>query len=112
MLAYSHCVERRLDVGQQLLAPDVRNDHLFLLLEGSLSVHIDSPDRHSPIRIEPDEWVGEVSIIDGGDVTAWVVADQPCRLLAVPARVSRQSVPVRLRRPHSGDPVAGFEYLE
>jgi sigma-B regulation protein RsbU (phosphoserine phosphatase) len=84
--AYPHCEERRLDTGEQLLSPGVDNQYLFLLLEGRLSVHIDSPDHESQIQIAPGECVGEVSIIDGGDVTAWVIAAEPCRLLAIPER--------------------------
>jgi sigma-B regulation protein RsbU (phosphoserine phosphatase) len=81
---YPHCAVRELAQDEQLLVPGVANEHLYLLLEGHLSVHIDGPDNEGQILIEPGECVGEISIIDGGPVTAFVIATRPSRLLAIP----------------------------
>ena len=81
---YPHCAVRELAQHEQLLIPGVTNEHLYLLLEGQLSVHIDGPDNEGQILIEPGECVGEISIIDGGPVTAFVIATRPSRLLAIP----------------------------
>jgi sigma-B regulation protein RsbU (phosphoserine phosphatase) len=69
--------------GQRLLEPGQANDRLLLLLEGRFDVRIDRPDAPGIIEIMPGECTGEISIIDGKPATAYVIAAEPSRVLAV-----------------------------
>jgi len=79
-----HCDAQKLDSGECLLTPGQKNDCLYLLLDGQLKVHIDRVDAQGGILIEPGECIGEISIIDGKPATAFVVAEKPSTILAVP----------------------------
>lgn len=74
---------RSLQTGQVLLSPGEVNHHLYLLLDGSLNVHLDRQDGETGFLIEPGECTGEISIIDGRPATAYVVAAEPSQILAV-----------------------------
>ena len=78
------CEFRHLDKGEQLLAPNQANSHLFLILEGGLEVHIDQVDSPSGIEIVAGECTGEISIIDGKPASAYVIAGERTLLLAIP----------------------------
>jgi len=81
-----HCELYELEQGEQLLAPGQENHYLFLILRGLLKVHIKSVDSEEGFYIGPGECVGEISIIDGMKSTAFVVAEESSRLLAIPER--------------------------
>ncbi len=81
------CRQLNLSPGDTLLQPGQPNHHLYLLLDGQLGVHIESPDANNGFVIQAGESAGEISIIDGMPVTAYVVADVPCRVLAVPEKL-------------------------
>lgn len=79
--------EVTLPEGDVLLTPGEPNTRMYILMSGRLRVHLDDP--HSPplLVIEPGECVGELSLIDSGGVSAFVVADQPSRLLVLEREV-------------------------
>ncbi len=81
------CEQWDLQPGSTLLEPGQENHHLFLLLQGALSVHIDKADAEGGFLILPGECVGEISIIDGQLTTAYVLARDPSRILAIPEQV-------------------------
>ena len=60
---------------------------VLLTLEGRLRVHLENPDSDFFMHLEAGESVGELSVADGKPVSAWIVADTPCRLLVIPEPV-------------------------
>jgi phosphoserine phosphatase RsbU/P len=81
------CPVREFADGEELLAPGQINHNLFLVLSGRLSVRIGTDRSAPPLMIERGECVGELSIIDGKPVSAYVAAENACRALVVPAQV-------------------------
>jgi diguanylate cyclase (GGDEF)-like protein len=68
---------------ETLLAPGQKNHRVYLIVSGRLRIHLDLS--HSiPLTIfGPGECVGEMSILDDAKVSAYVIADTPCELLAI-----------------------------
>lgn len=77
------CELRTLRQGDVLLESGQQNRSLFLLLDGQLKVLFDRVDSEQGFLIGAGECVGEISVIDGGMATAFVVAGAPSRLLAL-----------------------------
>lgn len=82
------CVLRVLDRDEVLLAEGRRaSDHVFVVLEGSVSVHLIGRKSEPYTVFGSGESVGEMSAIDGRPISATVVALEPSRLLAIPEPV-------------------------
>ena len=79
-----HCEIRQLGVGEVLLSPGQANRTLFLLLDGQLGVRMDRVDSEKGFVVGPGECAGEISVVDCGPATAYVVAEMPSRVLAIP----------------------------
>ena len=75
------CELRDFPDEQLLLKRGDINTHVALVISGQLRIHLDSPDSDDFIEIAAGECAGEMSIIDGEPVSAYVVADAGCRLL-------------------------------
>jgi CRP/FNR family cyclic AMP-dependent transcriptional regulator len=58
-------------------------DEFFLILDGSARVEVSSRKRS---RLEPGEYFGEMSLLDGGPRSASVIAETPLRLLVIKRR--------------------------
>jgi CRP/FNR family cyclic AMP-dependent transcriptional regulator len=58
-------------------------EEFFLILDGSARVDISSRKR---IRLEPGQYFGEMSLLDGGPRSATVIAETPLRLLVIKRR--------------------------
>jgi diguanylate cyclase (GGDEF)-like protein len=78
------CTLRDLATGETLLQPEVANQFLYLILEGELSVHLIGQASLEHVSLFPGECVGEISLVDGKNPSALVVASKPTRVLAVP----------------------------
>ncbi|MBJ6752741.1 GGDEF domain-containing protein [Geomonas anaerohicana] len=78
------CDFRDLPSGQILLRPENINHELFILLSGRLSVHLEDLDSDPVAILEPGEVAGELSVLDGKPTSAYVVADEPCRVMVMP----------------------------
>ncbi|MBN1665120.1 MAG: GGDEF domain-containing protein [Deltaproteobacteria bacterium] len=76
------CMTVTLQAEEILLTPGDMNSTVYLLVSGRLRVHLNSLD-DEPIMIGEGESVGEMSVIDHQPVSAYVVADEPCVLLAM-----------------------------
>ncbi len=80
------CTLRELAAGEILLQPEVPNRHLYLILEGELSVElldqVEAPLKHT--LLPAGVCAGELSIVDGKMPSARVVAMRPTRVLSVP----------------------------
>jgi len=62
---------------------DVRKD-CYLILSGSLRVHLGDPASGEITVLGAGESVGEISVLDGKPASAYVIAAQASRLLVVP----------------------------
>lgn len=76
---------RRMDLrsGEVLLSPENRNARVFVILSGSLTVHLESPDTQPLTQLHAGQCAGEMSIIEEKDPSAWVIAAQDCHLLVI-----------------------------
>lgn len=77
------CERRDVETGEVLLSPEVKNNYVFLLLSGRLNVHVGSPDAPILATIDVGACVGEMSIIEDRDPSAYVLAAEPTHLLAI-----------------------------
>ncbi len=77
------CTIRTLTPGEILLAPGEGNRTLYGVLTGRLRVHLGSPENEPLAVLGPGETAGELSVIDHEPTAAFVVADEPCRLLVM-----------------------------
>ncbi|OGA34504.1 MAG: hypothetical protein A3F75_12445 [Betaproteobacteria bacterium RIFCSPLOWO2_12_FULL_64_23] len=77
------CPVRRFAADELLLEPGVPNSNVFLVVEGRLRVHLDSVESGNAIFIEAGGCIGEMSIIDGKPVSAFVVAEKDSRILVL-----------------------------
>src|SRR5215467_15609849 len=78
------CPVREFAAETTVLTPGQTNEHIYMLLAGRLRVHLDAADSANPIVIEVGGCIGELSIIDGKPVSAYVVAEKGSRLLTIP----------------------------
>jgi diguanylate cyclase (GGDEF)-like protein len=77
------CDRCDIDIGEQLLSPGKKNEHVYIVLSGSLRVHVGSIDTPALASIHPGECVGEMSIIEDRDPSAFVVAAEASHLLEI-----------------------------
>jgi len=76
------CRVQELKKGSVLINAGQPNHFLYLLLSGRLRIHLKL--EIDPLTVlEPGEVVGELSLIDGQPASAYVVADDDCRLLVL-----------------------------
>jgi diguanylate cyclase (GGDEF)-like protein len=75
---------RELAAGEKLLQPEVPNTYLYLILEGELNVHLTAQQTVEHASLVAGECTGEISLVDGKNPSALVVAAKPTRVLAVP----------------------------
>ncbi len=86
--ALAACEVLELPTGTWLLTPGETNQTIYVVLSGSVVVHLDNgPGRDSTIAIAPGECVGELSAIDGKLVSALVMAQSNVRVLKVSSTV-------------------------
>lgn len=78
------CTFLDLKAGDILLKPQQPNSNLYLVLKGQLKVHIDKVDSQEGFIIQPGEFLGELSVIDGQLPSAFVVAEQSSHVLSIP----------------------------
>jgi diguanylate cyclase (GGDEF)-like protein len=84
---FDACEIRELVPDETLFVAGATNTTLYLILSGRLRVHLESPDGDPAGMLEAGESVGELSMIDQRPTSAYVLADAPTRLLAVPQAV-------------------------
>lgn len=81
--ALAECVTRAVPAGTVLLEPGQANDSIHLLVSGRLRIHLERADSADYIPIEEGGCFGELSIIDGRPVSAYVVADKASNVLTI-----------------------------
>jgi diguanylate cyclase (GGDEF)-like protein len=82
-LVMAHADPLELSPGELLLSPEQDNQHIYLLLSGTLTVHFHSMD--SPVIREIGQGfsVGEMSIIDDSAPSAYVKSKEYCRVFPI-----------------------------
>ncbi|MDD4911629.1 MAG: GGDEF domain-containing protein [Sideroxydans sp.] len=78
------CTLRELEAGEKLLEPEVENRHLYMILSGELRVHLVGQSTLEHVSITAGECTGEISLVDGKNPSALVVAVKPTCVLVVP----------------------------
>jgi diguanylate cyclase (GGDEF)-like protein len=81
VLPRCHVIE--VEAGNALIERGMKNEHVFLVLGGSLHVHLDDGQVPHQVLLGPGECVGEISVIDGRGATATVVTAARTRLLRI-----------------------------
>lgn len=77
------CTVRYLDPGEILINRGETNRTVYFLLDGRVSVHLDSLESKPTAILGPGESVAEMSVIDRQPTSAYVVAAERTRLLAM-----------------------------
>jgi diguanylate cyclase (GGDEF)-like protein len=77
------CTIRSLAAGEVLIAAGQDNRTVYFLLEGHVRIHLTSIQNQPTATLGPGESVGEMSVIDHKPASAFVVAAEPVRLLAM-----------------------------
>ena len=77
------CQVRSIPSGAILIEADQPNEHLYLVLSGEVGVHLSSPASPPIVILGAGETVGELSLIDHGPTSAYVVAHEPTRVLVL-----------------------------
>jgi signal transduction histidine kinase len=77
------CGVRSIPRGAILIEADQPNEHLYLVLSGEVGVHLGSPASPPIVVLGAGETVGELSLIDQGPTSAFVVAHEPTRVLVL-----------------------------
>lgn len=77
------CGRRDLADGETLLSPGEKNEHVFVVLSGSLKIHVGSPETPALATMEAGACVGEMSIIEDRDPSAYVIAAEDTHLLII-----------------------------
>lgn len=72
-----------LEVGERLLQAGTKNHTLYLILSGKLAVQLLASNHSQIFYLNSGQTVGEMSLIDGGDISADVLAAEQSELLAV-----------------------------
>ncbi len=77
------CSLKSLEKGEVLITAGQANRTVYFLLSGRVHIHLDSPAGDPTAILGPGESVAEMSVIDRRPASAFVVAAEPTRLLAM-----------------------------
>jgi diguanylate cyclase (GGDEF)-like protein len=78
------CPLRELKEGDVLLSMGEPNDVMYMVLSGKMSIHLEGGPSTDPVAfIAAGQSVGELSVLDGSPASAYVVAAEATRVLAV-----------------------------
>lgn len=79
----SRCGRVDIDRGEILLAPDRKNRCVYVVLSGSLAVHIGAKESPKIVDLLPGSCAGEMSLIEDKDPSAVVVASEDSHLMVI-----------------------------
>ncbi len=77
------CDRRDVKKGEWLLSPGQKNDYVYIVLSGSLNIHVGSEDAPALTTMGVGACVGEMSIIEDRDPSAYVIAAEATHLLLI-----------------------------
>lgn len=78
-----HCSVIEMPQGVVLIEPGKPNDNLYVLLEGQVDVHLTTPDQPYNLRLGQGECVGEMSLIEACEPSAYVLVSAASRMLVL-----------------------------
>jgi diguanylate cyclase (GGDEF)-like protein len=81
------CGRRDISAGEILLSPGARNHNVYLVLAGSLNIHVGSAHTPALTSVDVGACVGEMSIIEDRDPSAFVIGAEAAHLLVIPQTV-------------------------
>ncbi|RLU00226.1 GGDEF domain-containing protein [Ketobacter sp.] len=79
----NQCRKELLTTGEVLLRPEYRNDNMYLLLSGRVAVTLESLDATPLVELGSGECIGEMSVFDGRNPSAYVQATEPCEVVVI-----------------------------
>ena len=77
------CDRCDLAAGELLLSPGAKNEHVFIVLSGSLNIHVGSAETPALATMNVGACVGEMSIIEDRDPSAYVIGAEDSHLLMI-----------------------------
>lgn len=77
------CDRQDIDTDAILLSPGTPNEYVYVVLSGQLQVHVGSPEAPILATMDSGACVGEMSIIEDRDPSAYVIAAEPTHLLVI-----------------------------
>lgn len=77
------CPTRSLADGDLLIEPGPHNGRMYIVLDGRLSVHLETLDQDPVATLGAGECVGELSLIDGSERSAFAVATGSAQIVEV-----------------------------
>lgn len=81
---FQQAIQLSLEQGEKLLSPGIINEHVYIIISGQMSVHLTLSDLDEPLAIlNPGECVGEMSVLVDSIVSAYVIANTDCQVLAI-----------------------------
>ncbi|NNF60563.1 MAG: GGDEF domain-containing protein [Gammaproteobacteria bacterium] len=83
-LYLEECAIKSISAGELLLSPDRPNLHFFVVLDGTLQIHLDSVDQQALTTLTKGDCVGEMSILESKNPSAFVMAVEETQLLMIP----------------------------
>jgi diguanylate cyclase (GGDEF)-like protein len=78
------CQVLNLKEGEVLLSKNQRNDNVYVILSGSFSINLIQPNDLAITSFGEGECLGEMSVIDGRDTSASVIAITDSSILQIP----------------------------
>ena len=78
------CQVLRIKEGEVLLSKNQRNDNVYVIISGSFCINLIQPDELAIASIGEGECLGEMSVIDGRDTSASVIAAADSSILQIP----------------------------
>jgi len=79
----NQCRKERLKAGDVMLRPEFGNSCMYLLLSGRVAVSLESLDASPLLELGSGECIGEMSVFDGRNPSAYVKAVEPCEVLVI-----------------------------
>lgn len=79
----SQATLKSLNSGETLLVSGQSNDLIYIIISGRISIQLKKSDVEPIAMLGAGECVGEMSILGGGHVSAYVIAATDCKLLAI-----------------------------
>lgn len=77
------CGRTDIEEGDVLLSPERKNDCIYIVLSGSLTVHLGKRDAPVIAHLASGSCAGEMSLIEDRDPSAFVVANEDSHLMVI-----------------------------
>ncbi len=82
----ANCNSKILKAGELLLYKDQNNHSMFVIVDGHLGLHLHE-EAPAVVTLNPGDTVGEMSVIGGQPVSAFVKAQNDCKVLEIPEKL-------------------------